>query len=118
MSRFLLWYAHKVKKHPKSILGLGLLVVVMMTVFGIGFGGSLSSEGMTIDNTPAQKAADIVSKNYHSSTSGAQAQIILKAKESLKNKNNVARITDIKNKIQRQEDVQTVMTPDQLFNYA
>lgn len=118
MSRFLLWYAHKVKKHPKSILGLGLLVVVMMTVFGIGFGGSLSSEGMTIDNTPAQKAADIVSKNYHSSTSGAQAQIMLKAKESLKNKNNVARITDIKNKIQRQEDVQTVMTPDQLFNYA
>lgn len=118
MSRFLLWYAHKLKKHPKSILGLGLLVVVMMTVFGIGFGGSLSSEGMTIDNTPAQKAADIVSKNYHSSTSGAQAQIILKAKESLKNKNNVARITDIKNKIQRQEDVQTVMTPDQLFNYA
>ena len=118
MSRFLSWYAHKVKKHPKSILSLGALLVILMAVSGLGFGGSLSSEGMTIDNTPAQKAAGIVSKNYHQSTSGAQAEIVLKAKESLNSKTNVARITAIKNTIQRQDNVQSVMTPDQLSNYA
>lgn len=118
MSKFLSGYAATVKKHPKFILGIGILLVIMMVTLGFGFGGSLSNEGMTIDNTPAEKAANIVSKNYHNSTSGAQAQVVLKAKESLKSKNNVRRIIDIKNNIQRQADVKMVTTPDQLFNYA
>ena len=70
MSKFLSGYAATVKKHPKSILDIGILLVILMVTLGFGFGGLLSNEGMTIDSTPAEKATNIVSKNYHNSTSG------------------------------------------------
>lgn len=118
MSKFFKWYTHKVKKFPKRILGLGVLVVIITAILGLGFGGSLSSEGMTIGNTPAQKAADIVSKNFKNTSTGAQVQVILKAKDSLKTNENQKRISNLQNILQKQSNVKTVITPDQLFNYA
>ncbi|WP_248574750.1 hypothetical protein [Leuconostoc sp. MTCC 10508] len=118
MSKFFKWYTHKVKKFPKRIWGLGVLVVIITAILGLGFGGSLSSEGMTIVNTPAQKAADIVSKNFKNTATGAQVQVILKAKDSLKTSENQKRISNLQNILQKQSNVKTVIIPDQLFNYA
>lgn len=118
MSKFFKWYTHKVKRFPKRILGLGVLIVIITAILGLGFGGSLSSEGMTIGNTPAQKAADIVSKNFKNTSTGAQVQVVLRAKDSLKTSENQKRISNLQNILQKQSNVKTVVTPDQLFNYA
>ncbi|KGB50817.1 hypothetical protein LH61_04795 [Leuconostoc mesenteroides P45] len=118
MSNFFKWYTQKVLKFPKIILGLGVLVVISTAILGFGFGGALSSEGMTIGNTPAQKAADVVSKNFKNPNNVAQIQVVLRSKDSLKTNKNQKIISDLQHRLQTQKNVKAVMTPDQLGNYA
>lgn len=88
MKKFFTWYSEKVTNKPKQVLLVGILVSLIIIVVGFSFGGALSTKTMSVGSTPADKAAKIVTKHFGSESSGAQAQIVLKAKNKLSSTSN------------------------------
>lgn len=68
--------------HPKTILGVGIIIIFIMLLAGFKFGGSLSTKELAINNTPASQTTDLVKKHFPSNN-GAQAQVVLKSHSKL-----------------------------------
>lgn len=118
MKKFFNWYSKKITAHPKTFLVSGLTAAVLIIALGFLLGGKLSTKSLSIGSTPADEAAKIVKKHFGNSTSGAQAQIVLRSKTELTSQQNQAQLMQIQKKAAKVANVKTVLSPAVLRNYA
>nr|WP_082220398.1 MMPL family transporter [Domibacillus robiginosus] len=83
--------------------------------------GSSFNEDLTIPNTPADRAGEVISEEFEQAGSqGAKVQIVFKAleNETLESAEVQQSITDALNEISKDSDVASVATPMQLMNIS
>lgn len=96
--------------HPKTILGVGIIIIFIMLLAGFKFGGSLSTKELAINNTPASQTTDLVKKHFPSNN-GAQAQVVLKSHSKLTTTENQKLMGKIEAALTKDKNVATVISP-------
>ncbi len=97
---------------------LGILIA--LAVLAVNMGSSFN-EDLTIPNTPADRAGEVISEEFEQAGSqGAKVQIVFKAleNETLESAEVQQSITDALNEISKDSDVASVATPMQLMNIS
>jgi membrane protein YdfJ len=108
------WALNHRKKVVFSTLGILIALVVLVMNIGYSF-----NEDMSIPNTPADKAATVISEEFEGAgNQGATAQIVFKApeNETLESPELQQAILDTLNEIKQDPDVASVAAPMELMN--
>lgn len=105
--------------HKKSVLftALGILIALAIIVVSLkpGF-----NEELTIPNTPADKAADLISEEFAGATTQSSVNIVFKApeNETLESQDIQNNIKDLLNEISTDVKVESVLSPIELNNLS
>jgi len=95
-----------------------LILLIVLGAFAIKMGPAFIDD-TSIPNTPADKAAKVISKEFNvSEKQNAKVQIVFKApkNETLQSEKVAKEITDLVTDIKKDSSVDTVVTPMQLMN--
>ncbi|MCM3226678.1 MMPL family transporter [Terribacillus saccharophilus] len=104
--------------YKKSVVFGALALLVALAIVTVSLGTAFN-EDLSIPNTPAEEANDLLRDAFPDSESGAQVQVVFKASddETLDSEASNKVITDMLNSIQEDDsDVVAVATPVQLQN--
>ncbi|ULT54859.1 MMPL family transporter [Neobacillus drentensis] len=110
------WSVRNRKKVFFSTLGILIVLVGLVANQGISF-----VDDVSIPNTPADKAAKVIQKEFHApKESNATVQIVFKApkNETIESKEVLSKITSVLNDIKKDPTVDTVSGPMELKNLS
>lgn len=106
--------------HKKKVVFSTLGILLVLAILALNMGPSFN-EDLTIPNTPADRAGEVISEEFKEAGSqGAKAQIVFKApeNETLESAEIQKAISDTLNEISKDSDVAAVATPMQLMNIS
>ncbi|WP_170829764.1 MMPL family transporter [Terribacillus halophilus] len=104
--------------YKKSVVFGALAILIVLAVVTVQMGTAFN-EDLSIPNTPAEEANDLLKDAFPDSEAGAQVQVVFKASDgdTLDSEETNKVITDMLNSIQEEDaDVVSVATPTQLQN--
>ncbi|WP_050182918.1 MMPL family transporter [Domibacillus robiginosus] len=120
MAKYLYQLGQWAAKHRKKVVFSTLGILIALAVLAVNMGSSFN-EDLTIPNTPADRAGEVISEEFEQAGSqGAKVQIVFKAleNETLESAEVQQSITDALNEISKDSDVASVATPMQLMNIS